>query len=196
MEINAYVNRINNTRKRADRNKVLPHGPPNDIFTSPERYGCLDFKVSIMIRLGDNSWHNTNLFKVKVQPEAFQYVREQFAPPSDPVFELVPPVFAQCAGQVYAQIGSPQLNPANIWHVYREMVETLNNMTNSDGANANQDCIDAVDEWQVTESLQDLNREPDISYPLIEGRELLGGIEQDDGSFYLGGVNGGQGLGT
>jgi len=48
VEIDAYVNRINNTRKRADRNKVLPHGPPNDIFTSPERYGCLDFKVSIM----------------------------------------------------------------------------------------------------------------------------------------------------
>jgi len=48
VEINAYVNRINNTRKRADRNKVLPHGPPNDIFNSPEWYGCLDFKVSVM----------------------------------------------------------------------------------------------------------------------------------------------------
>ena len=48
VEINAYVNRINNTRKRADHNKVLPHGSPNDIFTSPERYGCLDFKVSMM----------------------------------------------------------------------------------------------------------------------------------------------------
>ena len=48
-EINAYVDRVNNTRKRADRNKVLPHGPPNDIFASPERYGCLDFKVSIKL---------------------------------------------------------------------------------------------------------------------------------------------------
>jgi hypothetical protein len=46
-EVNAYVDRVNNTRKRADRNKVLPHGPPNDIFASPERYGCLDFKASI-----------------------------------------------------------------------------------------------------------------------------------------------------
>ena len=48
VEIDAYVIRINSTRKRADRNKILPHGPPNDIFTSPERYGCLDFKVSVI----------------------------------------------------------------------------------------------------------------------------------------------------
>ena len=113
------------------------------------------------------------------------------------MFELVPPVFAECAGQAYAQIGYPQLNPANIWEVYRKLILTLQNITSSNGTNANQDCIDAVDEWQVNESLQDsnLNREPDIPYPLIEGRELVGGIEQEDGSLYLGGVNEGRGLG-
>ena len=130
-----------------------------------------------------------------MEPEAFQYVREKFTPPSDPVFELVPPAFAQCAGQVYEEIGSPQLNPANIWEVYREMVQMLHDITSANGTNANQDCIDAVDEWQVTDTLQDLNQEPDVPYPLIEGRELLGGIEQDDGSLYLGGVNEGRGLG-
>ena len=75
------------------------------------------------------------------------------------------------------------------------MVETLQKITNSNVANANQDCIDAVDEWQVTESIQDLDGEPDIPYKLIEGRALYGGIEQDDGSLYLGGVNDGHGLG-
>ena len=45
-ELDAYVDRINNTRKRADRNKILPHGPPKEIFEHPERYGALDFKVS------------------------------------------------------------------------------------------------------------------------------------------------------
>lgn len=123
-----------------------------------------------------------------MESEAFQYVREKFAPPSDPVFELVPPVFAQCAGQAYAQIGSPPLNPANIWEVYRKMAQTLH------GSNGNQDYIDAVDEWQVTESLHDPNREPDTPYSLIEGRELLGGIEEN-GYLYLGGVNEGRGLG-
>ena len=76
------------------------------------------------------------------------------------------------------------------------MHQTLRDFTSSNGANTNQDCINAVDEWQVTESLQDLSGEPDIPYPLIEGRDLLGGFEQDDGSLYLGGVNEGQGLGT
>lgn len=133
--------------------------------------------------------------KVKVQPEAFQYVREKFAPSSDPVFELVPPIFAQYAGEVYTQIGRPELNPANIWQVYLKMVQMLLNITNASGADSSQECIDAVDEWQVTESLQDPNREPDSPYPLIEGRELFGGIKQDDGFLYLGGVNEGRGLG-
>jgi meiotically up-regulated gene 157 (Mug157) protein len=35
----------------------------------------------------------------------------------NPVFKLVPPVFAHYAGQVYTGIGSPQLNVANIWDV-------------------------------------------------------------------------------
>jgi hypothetical protein len=56
--------------------------------------------------------------------------------------------------------------------------------------------IDAVDEWQVSESLQDQNGERgSVPYPLIEGRELFGANEQDDGSVYLGGVNEGRGLG-
>jgi len=48
-ELNAWVERYNNSRKRADRNKILPHGVPNDICAFPERFGALDFKVSIHI---------------------------------------------------------------------------------------------------------------------------------------------------
>jgi len=44
-ELDAFADRLNNTKKRADRNKILLHGVPNDIHESPERYGCLDFKV-------------------------------------------------------------------------------------------------------------------------------------------------------
>src|SRR5438132_262347 len=50
-ELDRWVERINNTRKRPDRNKILPHGPPNDIYSSPERYGALDFKVQVQISL-------------------------------------------------------------------------------------------------------------------------------------------------
>lgn len=45
-ELDAWVDRVNNTLKRADRNKILPHGVPNDIYADPERFGCLDFKVT------------------------------------------------------------------------------------------------------------------------------------------------------
>lgn len=44
-ELDAYRERVNNTAKHANRNKVLPHGVPNHIFLSPEDYSALDFKV-------------------------------------------------------------------------------------------------------------------------------------------------------
>ncbi|PPQ91133.1 hypothetical protein CVT25_013281, partial [Psilocybe cyanescens] len=68
-ELDSYVDKLNNTRKWANRNKVLPHGIPNDICDSPDHFGCLDFKV-------------------KVDKNAINYVRGLYAPPQDPVFEL------------------------------------------------------------------------------------------------------------
>jgi hypothetical protein len=44
-ELDAYRDRVNNTAKRRDRNKVLPHGVPNLIYNTPEDFGALDFKV-------------------------------------------------------------------------------------------------------------------------------------------------------
>lgn len=44
-EMDAYRDRVNSTRKRKDKNKVLPHGVPNDMFENSEDYGALDFKV-------------------------------------------------------------------------------------------------------------------------------------------------------
>jgi len=132
-------------------------------------------------------------YKVKIQPEAFKYVREKFAPPSDPVFELVPPFFAEHAGEVYAQIGSPALAAATIWQVYREMIQRLQDFT-MQRRHENQDYIEGMDEWQSRQK-QNQDEEPDLPYPLIEGRELFGGTEREDGSIYLGGVNEGRGIG-
>jgi hypothetical protein len=44
-ELDLYRDRINHTAKRADRNKVLPHGVPEHIYEQPEDFGCLNFKV-------------------------------------------------------------------------------------------------------------------------------------------------------
>jgi hypothetical protein len=97
---------------------------------------------------------------------------------------------------VYTEIGSPLLNAVNMWDVYCKILQSLHGITNSNCADKNQDYIDAVDEWQVLESLQDQDKECDsVSYPLIEGCEPFGGNKQDDGSVYFGGVNEGRGLG-
>jgi hypothetical protein len=100
----------------------------------------------------------------------------------------VPPVFSEYAGRAYAQIGSPELNSANIWEVYRQIVQSLQDIT-TNRASSSQHYINSVDEWQVAESLQDRDVEPEAPYPLIDGRALFGGDE------YLGGVNEGRGLG-
>jgi hypothetical protein len=157
---------------------------------SPERYGCLDFKVSgkLVWYLIDPIFNNTYLLQVEVQPAALEYVREKFAPPSDPVFELVPPIFAHYASSAYAEIGSPDINSENIWMVYREIVERLTKIAE---AGEDENYIDSVDQWEISENLQDRNT---VFYPLIAGQELSG-HQHEDGSIYLGGVNGGQGLG-
>ncbi|KAJ7890228.1 hypothetical protein B0H13DRAFT_1626474, partial [Mycena leptocephala] len=44
LELDPYRERVNNTAKRADKNKVLPHGVPNHMYKAPEDFGVLDFK--------------------------------------------------------------------------------------------------------------------------------------------------------
>ncbi|KAJ7870330.1 hypothetical protein B0H14DRAFT_2345726, partial [Mycena olivaceomarginata] len=67
-ELDLYRDRVNNTAKRADRNKVLPHGVPNHMYEAPEDYGALDFKI-------------------RINPIAIAEVRNLYAPPDHNVFE-------------------------------------------------------------------------------------------------------------
>nr|GAT43856.1 predicted protein [Mycena chlorophos] len=46
-ELNSYRQRINRFKKRSNKNKVLPHGVPNDIKKHPGAYSALDFKVLV-----------------------------------------------------------------------------------------------------------------------------------------------------
>ncbi|KAG2035986.1 hypothetical protein BDR03DRAFT_983291 [Suillus americanus] len=46
-ELDAYQDRVNNTAKQHDCNKILPHGVPNLIYHSAEDFGALDFKIKI-----------------------------------------------------------------------------------------------------------------------------------------------------
>ncbi|KAJ7018131.1 hypothetical protein C8F04DRAFT_1329403 [Mycena alexandri] len=98
-ELDAYRDRVNNTAKHADRNKVLPHSVPNHMYEAPEDFGVLDFKI-------------------KVDPAAIAYVRNLYAPPDHEVCELVPKDFAKPVTEFYAQIGNPLITRTNVWDIY------------------------------------------------------------------------------
>ncbi|KAJ7728282.1 hypothetical protein DFH07DRAFT_757330, partial [Mycena maculata] len=97
-KLDSYRERVNNTAKRADRNKVLPHGVPNDMAEHPGDYGVLDFKI-------------------KVEQEAIDMVRALYAPPDDEVFQLVPPDFHAIITQMYAEIGQPAVTRESCWNI-------------------------------------------------------------------------------
>ncbi|KAF8076875.1 hypothetical protein FPV67DRAFT_1559232 [Lyophyllum atratum] len=156
-ELNAYMRRINNSKKRSDRNKILPHGVPNDIYESPERYGCLDFKV-------------------KVDPAAVAHI--------DPVFELVPASFNRFANALYETMHSPVITRDNVWHIYLELHDRFSHLD---------EAFAYLERWQEV-----LQPEGNPQYDLLEGQQdLMGGPDDvgENGSYYMGGVNNGHGLG-
>jgi len=102
-ELDTYRNEANDTKPRFDKNKVLPHGRPVEIFQSPEDYGTCDFAINV-----DESHLNE--------------VRVQFAPPEHPVFHLVPPALEARAAQLYGNDPRPIPCHDNIWDIYRTLL--------------------------------------------------------------------------
>lgn len=51
--------------------------------------------------------------------------RENWAPPDDPVFRLVPPSFQEHIDAVYASIGYPEISAATFWETYGQLLEAL-----------------------------------------------------------------------
>jgi len=115
-------------------------------------------------------------------------VRTLYAPADDPVFELVPETFGQYADTLYKSMGSPVISWQNVWDIYKELLFRFEHLDKAT------DCILA---WEIQVNLMDLDG--DSSYPLIARQhDLLGGmdvIDQEDHSYYMGGVNNGCGLG-
>ena len=110
-----------------------------------------------------------------------------FAPPGDPVFQLVPPEFEKYALILYRSMGSPDLNSENIWEVYRELLDRFGRLD---------DAVDFIEECEIyLEMLEAQTNDEENLAPV--GEDLLGGPENPatDGAYYMGGVNNGLGLG-
>ncbi|KAJ6580551.1 hypothetical protein DFH09DRAFT_912476, partial [Mycena vulgaris] len=57
-ELDAYRERVNNTAKRADCSKILPHGVPTDILECTEMHSissCIQKRIPILLKLGFGS---------------------------------------------------------------------------------------------------------------------------------------------
>ncbi|KAJ7086295.1 hypothetical protein C8R43DRAFT_1092660 [Mycena crocata] len=173
IELDAYRHRVNNTAKRADRNKVLPHGVPNHMSESPEDYGVLDFKI-------------------RVDPESISHVRNLYAPPDHEVFELVPKDFADLAAGFYFELGQPPVMRTNVWDIYMALLCQFQQMDNLHQVPEQLD-----NRWGYALTIARDDHEDDIALipnltPLNNGSDVIG----SNGDIYLGGVNNGLGLDT
>lgn len=49
-------------------------------------------------------------------------MEQEWAPPSDPVFQLVPVTFAEQATMLYHALGQPAVSCITFWTVYQELL--------------------------------------------------------------------------
>jgi len=155
-ELDAWCDRmrVNNSRKRADC---------NDIYEHPERFGCLAFKVNQTYLLF-HLYLSFN-FQIGVEQAAIDHVRNNFAPPDDPVFELVPQEFGQYATILYQSMGIPVVNSENVWDIYCELHHRFEHLD---------DAVNFIEECQVYLDILDAQDNLDDSVPPVR-RELYGG---------------------
>lgn len=103
VELNAWAAYRNETKKRADKHKILPQEIPNLIHAKPERFGVRNF----MVRQSCSVVIKAEMIQVRVTDEILDEFEAKWAPPSHPVFKLVPDTFGEYAQQLYMEIGSP-----------------------------------------------------------------------------------------
>ncbi|CAK5276735.1 unnamed protein product [Mycena citricolor] len=161
-ELDNYRNRVNNTAKRHDRNKILPNGVPSHMFEFPEDYAILDFKI-------------------KADPVGIQKVRDMYAPPDHEIFQLVPLDFEVLISQIYRDIGEPPVNRKSCWEVYRRLLSEFNKLNELH-------VMHQSAHW--TRALEMASNEyPDKIEVLPNLKELRGGEDVVGPGAYMGGVN-------
>ncbi|KAG6369125.1 hypothetical protein JVT61DRAFT_1455 [Boletus reticuloceps] len=145
-ELDGYKDRVNRSRKRHDRNKVLPHGVPELIHESPQEYGALDFKVT-------------------VSQTAIDYVHQLYVDGDHVVFDLVPPALGTFIKQCYVEIGRPPVDRTSVWTVYNMLLHALrqyDRIAIQEVLTANEEVEDSP--LPLTSGLQDLLENEDSGY--------------------------------
>ncbi|GLB40063.1 hypothetical protein LshimejAT787_0705730 [Lyophyllum shimeji] len=102
-EIDNWVRLYNSSTRRANKNKILPHGVPNLIHAKPERF-------------------NSKNFQIMISSEIFDELQQEWAPLDDPVFQLTPASFHVQADAHYTSLGRPAISKGTFWDVYADLL--------------------------------------------------------------------------
>jgi len=114
---------------------------PRRCFSIPAQWGRLTLRYECKVFMPD--WC-PNLCQVVVPPDVLDEAEAKWAPPDDPVFQLVPLDFEYYVTRCFEDLGKPEVNFDTFWDVYhglRDLVEvtvpgniaaTLNENTGDD----------------------------------------------------------------
>ncbi|KAJ7227021.1 hypothetical protein GGX14DRAFT_347590 [Mycena pura] len=97
---------FNSTRRRSQKNKLLPTDAPNEVFAAPEEYG--------LEKLG-----------IGIPREVVEQFRARLPLSREHVMRWVPDEFDEIAQYYYEEIGSPQLEHTFGWEIYRQMLPLI-----------------------------------------------------------------------
>lgn len=114
--------------------------------------------------------------QIVITPELFDEMEQEWAPPNDPVFRLVPATFEQQAATLYHTMGQPVVSSATFWTVYQELLSAFRMLP----ANP-----------QLAEALLSADEGADEVVPVLTGlRELRHGdnVVGEHGYLYYGGL--------
>ncbi|KAG2356262.1 hypothetical protein BDR07DRAFT_1380944 [Suillus spraguei] len=115
-------------------------------------------------------------FKVIIDRDGVNCVRELYIKPSHPVFNIVPPTLGNFIQDCYGRMASPEVTRSTVWMVYRNLLSALQLVDN------------------VPPSLLPNEADKDSTLPLLEGCSDLPFWEEPNGPYYMGSVGGGLGL--
>ncbi|KAJ6486345.1 hypothetical protein DFH09DRAFT_948853 [Mycena vulgaris] len=153
--LDAWVKRFNSSQRRADKHKILPKGIPDLIAAKPHLFGTHDYKVHLSLSL-------------------FGEMEENWAPPTDQVFELVPPAFHELASTLYLGLNSPPVTLTTFWEVYIELKAAFLMHAINDDLQAQMEAADASFEFEM-ELLAD-QAELRNGANVVAGFEYAGGL--------------------
>ncbi|KAG1722714.1 hypothetical protein EDB19DRAFT_1916525 [Suillus lakei] len=117
-------------------------------------------------------------FKIKLECEALDHVRDLYIDPSHVVFDLVPRPFSEFMECCYTELGRPLVTWQTAWDVYLHLLTI----------------VQISKEIPHHIELYDEAEEELTILPLIENHQELPYHEDANGAYYVGGVGGGLGL--